>query len=92
MEIAKWNILRHLHLLESSSLVKLSKLNETSVYPKPIERQNVNLCLNVFCYDSIAALETHPLIGQNVAKGTIQFLKIMVGFWKIVNTKEKGEF
>ena len=90
--VAKWNLLRHLHLLESSSLVKLSKLNEKSVFPKPIERQNVNLCLNVFCYETIAALETHPLIDQNEAKGTIQFLKIMVGFWKIVNTKEKGEF
>ena len=25
--IAKWNVLRHLHLVESSSLIKLSKLN-----------------------------------------------------------------
>ena len=89
--VAKWNILRHLHLVESCGFDKLSKLTETTVFPKPIERQNVGLCLNVFSYETIAALETHPSIDQNEARGTIQFLKIMVAFWKIVNTKEKGE-
>ena len=89
--VAKWNILRHLYLLESSSLAKLSKLSEKTVFPKPIEKQNVQLCLNVFSYETIAALETHPLIDQADAQGTIQFLKIMLGFWKIVNTKKKGE-
>ena len=89
--IAKWNILRHLHLVESTGINQLSKLNEKSVFPKPIERQNVDLCLRVFSYETIAALETHPEVDQNEARGTIQFLKIMVGFWKIVNTKEKGE-
>ena len=89
--IAKWNILRHLHLVESSGIIKLSKLNEKSVFPKPIERQDVDLCLRVFSYETIAALETHPEVDQQEARGTIQFLKIMVGFWKIVNTKEKGE-
>ena len=65
--IAKWNILRHLYHLESTNpLVKLSKLSEKSVFPKPIERQNVNLCLNVFSYETIAALETHPMIDQKV--------------------------
>ena len=71
--------------------MKLSKLSEKTVFPKPIEKQNVQLCLNVFSYETIAALETHPLIYQAAAQGTIQFLKIMTGFWKIVNTKEKGE-
>ena len=89
--IAKWNVLRHLYFMESSSLIKLSKLTEKSVFPKPIERQNVNLCLNVFSYETIAALETHPDVDQADAHGTIQFLKIMTAFWKIVNTKEKGE-
>ena len=74
--VAKWNILQHLFLFESSGLLKLSKLTEKSVFPKPIERQNVTLCLNVFCYETIAALETHPDIDQTDARGTIQFLKI----------------
>ena len=46
----------------------------------------------MFSYETIAALETHPDINQVEAEGTIQFLKIMVAFWKICNTKEKGEF
>ena len=89
--IAKWNVLRHLHLVESSGLTKLSRLNEQSVFPKPIERQNVSLCLRVFSYETIAALETHPEIDQEDARGTVQFLKIILGFWKIVNSKKKGE-
>ena len=35
--VAKWNILQHLFLFESSGLLKLSKLTEKSVFPKPIE-------------------------------------------------------
>ena len=30
--VAKWNLLRHLYLLESTNLTQLSKLSETSVY------------------------------------------------------------
>ena len=52
----------------------------------------VSLCLDVFSYETIAALETHPGIDQNEARGTIQFLKIMTAFLKILNTNEKGEF
>ena len=64
-QIAKWNILRHLYLVESPSLIKLSKLNERSVFPTPIERQNGSLCMNVFSYETNAALETHPAIDQH---------------------------
>ena len=45
----------------------------------------------MFCYETIAALETHSGIDQTDARGTIQFLKIMTAFWKIMNTNEKGE-
>ena len=38
-KIAKWAHLEALLEAESESLFKLSKLNEVSVYPKPIERQ-----------------------------------------------------
>ena len=88
---AKWNILRHLHLIEQSNLLKLSKLTQKAVFPKPVERQDVSLVLKVFCYETIAALEIHPDVDKEDAKGTIQFLKIILGWWKIVNTKEKGE-
>ena len=46
--IAAWKHLRDLYKSESGSLLKMSKLDEVSVYPKAIERQRVSLCLNVF--------------------------------------------
>ena len=46
--------------------MKMSKLNETAVYPKPIERQCVSTCLNVFCDETVVALKTHPeLLDKN---------------------------
>ena len=47
VQVAKWNDLRILYQAELNSSVKLSKLNEVSVSPKPIERQKVLLCY--FC-------------------------------------------
>ena len=88
--IARWSDLQQLYSLESEKLTKLSKLNETAVFPKPIERQSVSTCLRVFCAETIAALETHPAINKDSVMGTIQFLKIIVSFWKIVNVNSTG--
>ena len=41
---AKWSHLETLLELEKGNLLKLSKLDEVSVYPKPIERQKVSTC------------------------------------------------
>ena len=62
---------------------------QKAVFPKPVERQDVSLVLKVFCYETIAALEIHPDVDKEDAKGTIQFLKIILGWWKIVNKKNK---
>ena len=35
--IAKWSVLKDLYNLEAEKFPKLSKLNETAVFPKPIE-------------------------------------------------------
>ena len=61
---------------------------ELSGYPpKPIERQSVSTWLRVFSDETIEALETHRNTDQEKIQGTIQFLKIIVSFWKIVNVK-----
>ena len=88
--VARWSDLQQLYSLESEKLTKLSNLNETAVFPKPIERQSVPTCLRVFCDKTIAALETHPSINKGSVMGTIQFLKIIVSFWKIVNVNCSG--
>ena len=79
-----------LYELEKNSLVTLSRLNETAVHPKPIERQRVPTCLRVFCEETIAALETHEGIDKDAVKGTVTFLKMFVEFWKIVNVHQVG--
>ena len=42
--VAKWSYLKELHQIESQNVVKLSKLTDVSVSPKPIERQKVATC------------------------------------------------
>ena len=86
VQISRWSDLNILYSLEKGSSVKLSKLNDVAISPKPIERQRVSTCLRVFCDETIAALETHPGINKDSAMGTINFLK----FWKIVNVKGIG--
>ena len=56
---ARWSDLKALLKAEEDSLIKLSKLNFKSVHAKPVERQNVNLCLNVFSDETVTALQTH---------------------------------
>ena len=72
--------------MEKGSLVELSKINDVAISPK----QRVSTCLRVFCDETIAALETHPGINKDSAMGTINFLKLIVKFWKIVNVKGIG--
>ena len=72
---------------ESNSLLKLSKLNDVPVSPKPIECQSVSICLRIFCDETIAALKSHPKINNEAASGTVNFLKIVLKLWKIFNVK-----
>ena len=77
-----------LYKLEAEGLVKMSKLMEVSVYPKPIETECSNLfkgiLRRVHCYH-------HP--GMRNVDGrehTAAFIKIVVNWWKIVNVKSIG--
>ena len=55
-KIARWSHLLELYKLEPGGLVKLPKLTEVSVYPKPIERHIVATCLRVFCEETYTAI------------------------------------
>ena len=70
---------------EEEHLVKLSKLTNVSVLPRPIERQKVSTCLKIFCDETITDLKTHTCVKE--ADDTIRFLEIFVKFWKIVNVR-----
>ena len=71
--------------------MKLSKLTEVAVSPKPIERQSVQTCLRVLCEDTILALEIHPVIDNTAVLGTTNFIKLVVKLWKIFNVRSSRE-
>ena len=76
---------------EAEGLVKMSKLTEVSVCPKPIERQSVATCLRVFCEETSTAIINHS--GMRNVDGrehTAAFVKVVVNWWKIVNVKSIG--
>ena len=89
-KIAKWSVLKKLFELERRSLVKLSDLNETSIAPKPIERQKVSTCLRIFSEKTCSALLTHPSLDIAEVEDTAAFLKIVITWWKILNVKAYG--
>ena len=58
-EVAKWTDIENQYKLESQHLLKMSKLSEVAVYPSPIERLKVSLCLKVFCDETVCASKCH---------------------------------
>ena len=88
--LAKWSDLEMLYKTECNSLFKLSKLTAKSLYPKPIERQSVKLCLCVFCEETVAAFRTHPDIENKAFEGTAIFIEKIISFWSVVNANAAG--
>ena len=88
---AKWSHLVKLYQLESQSLLKLSKLNEIAVAPKPVERQSAPYCLRDLCNGTVTALLTHPGMKEvEAVHDTALFIRKVVTFWKILNVKSLG--
>ena len=52
----------------------MSDLDETSVYPKPIERQRVKPCLNVFFGKTIVAMDLFGNKTKTDLSGAVLFL------------------
>lgn len=84
--VARWRHLLDL-LSVDHALVKLSPLTEKAVRPKPIERQNVNLVLKVFCDKTATALDIK--FGTETEDTTL-FIKFIVKWWTVVNNRQKG--
>ena len=69
----------------------MSKLNEVSIFPKPIERQKVATCLRVFCDATLNALLNHPgMLNVADVEDTGIFLKKVITWWKVINVKALG--
>ena len=91
LRTAWWKHLVDLYKLEADSIVKMSDLNEVSVYPKPIERQKVSTCLRVFSEKTHQALLHHPGMEQSPQlKDTAAFVFKVLTWWKILNVRSKS--
>ena len=63
--------------LGAEGLVKMLKLMEVSVYPKPIERQTVATCLRVFCKETYTAIINQPgMRNDDGRENTAAFIKM----------------
>lgn len=75
--------IRQVYKKELSHVAKRAyKLNDKTVFPNNLERQNVNLAENVFHDSTIAALKCHEEYTE-----TSEFLQIIKNWWSIVNLK-----
>jgi hypothetical protein len=77
--------LKSLHAKQERSIVKVAPaLSNKVLYPSTFERQNVLLACKLFDEKTIVALQTEKNI---LVDGTIEFLKVVLSWWKIVNVR-----
>lgn len=89
---AKIQDLRNLYKHKCDDLIKTAyKLNYKSLYPSNLERQKVSLVCNVFHETTYCALKTEFEANSGIVSsaGTHEFIKIILDWWSIVNTKSK---
>jgi hypothetical protein len=79
--VARWSSLEQIFLSENNSLFKQSSLTRAAIYPDPMERQSVQLFLQIISESTIAAVE---LSGDS---DTALFLKYLSNFWKVTNVR-----
>ena len=69
--IADFNHIKDLYKWEKRDKVKMSELDEVSVYPKPNERQRVSTCFKVFSEKTIVALEDYGKVKSVDVSGAV---------------------
>ena len=87
---ASFSDLTTLCSMEKNLTIKQSYLLSWKyLYPNSIERRNVKLALKIFDRSTIAALESLESTnsGFNKSQDTVIFIKLILKFWNIVNTK-----
>ena len=89
-KVAKWINISDMFRLDSDRPVMkfAHKLTSVAVAPKPIERQNVNYMLKIFCDETIAALRAHPNLNRLEIEPTAEFLEMWVEIWLMLNVKK----
>ena len=88
--LADFNHIKDLYKWEKKDKLKMSELDEVSVYLKPIERQRVSTCLKVFSEKTFVALEDYGKVKSVDVSGTVLFLTKVHRWWKICNVRLKN--
>lgn len=95
MKYASFNTLKHLYDLEKSSIVRYeNKLTLKSLSPSNLERQNVQLVLQVFNeYVVNALLILGPKNNLKYSLETAKYIELIYQWWCIMNVKcpQKGK-
>ncbi|CAH1112316.1 unnamed protein product [Psylliodes chrysocephalus] len=77
--------IQNLYKLEINNITKRAyKLNDKTLYPNKLERQNVGLVENIFHESTIAALQSTSTFTE-----TASFLEIIRNWWSVINVKTK---
>lgn len=86
--LACWSDIVRLYNIDKQNAVRLTKLTYSSVYPKPLQRQSVQLVFQVFNEKTVAALKTFQK-ELNINDGTIVFISLISQWFTMMNVKDK---
>jgi len=88
---ACWTDIRRLYEIDRKTLLRMTKLAHTAVFPKVLQRQSVPLVCKVFDDKTVAAfeavkssLEFHP--------GTVEFVKLITSWFHMMNVKDRYSY
>ena len=82
-----WNDVATLYNEDKKNAIRLTKLTYTSVSPKPLQRQNIDLVCQVFNDKTCAALSS--LSQQlNLSEGTVILIRLILQWYKIMSVNE----
>ena len=86
--IAYWADIKALYEEDRLTVIRLTKLTHTAVFPKPLQRQSVPLVCQVFNDKTVAALSALK-IKLKIRDGTIEFVRLVTDWFNMNNVKNK---
>ena len=86
--LACWKDIESLYNEDCQMALRLTKLNYTSVNPKPLQRQNIQLVVNVFNDKTVAGLISLQ-DKMNYSEGTAIFIKLITDWYKMMSVNSK---
>ena len=87
--VACWKDIVNLYMYDQKSPLRITKLTQISVAPKPLQRQSVPLVCNIFNDKTVAALEAQKGNESfSFQEGTLIFVSLINDWFKMMNVKD----